>query len=33
LGQQTLLADRSAMDQIAEGIRKVQKFAPQLARA
>ena len=33
IGQNVLLADRSAMDQIAAAIRKVQKHASQLARA
>lgn len=33
LGQAHLLADRNGMDQIAEAIRKIQKHAPELARA
>jgi dTDP-4-amino-4,6-dideoxygalactose transaminase len=33
LGQNHLLADRTGMDQIAEAIRKIQKCAPELARA
>jgi hypothetical protein len=33
LAQTDLLADRSGMDQIAEAIRKIQKHAPELARA
>ncbi|MFB3825416.1 MAG: DegT/DnrJ/EryC1/StrS family aminotransferase [Bryobacteraceae bacterium] len=32
MGHSVLLADRGAMDQIAEAIRKVQKHAPELAR-
>lgn len=33
LTQTMLLADRSAMDAIAEAVRKIQKYAPELAKA